>query len=115
MVTKASREMGNFLWWLAFLSLLALYCAHFVLIQTANMPLSPLQLSLNKPLYYWVHPYFGQRWSFFAPTPPDRDRLLVARGRFGRKGRARGDALDRCNDAFLSGSGTEPFDTFVFG
>lgn len=79
MTSKAS--LNHCLWWLAFVFLMAIYSVHFILIQTANMPLSPMQLSLNKPLYYWVHPYFSQRWSFFAPTPPDRDRLLVARGR----------------------------------
>ena len=70
------------LWWVASFLLFAVYSTHFFLIQLTNMPISPLQLSANGILHSWVHPYFNQKWSFFAPTPPDRDRNLVAKGRY---------------------------------
>jgi hypothetical protein len=81
MTGRASPRANLNLWWLAFIFLSLVFSVHFFLVQVANMPVSPLQLALNKPLHYWVHPYFSQKWSFFAPTPPDQDQLLVARAR----------------------------------
>lgn len=46
------------------------------------MPTSPLKVSLFDIDSSYVYPYFAQNWSFFAPNPIDRNRILVCRGRY---------------------------------
>jgi hypothetical protein len=46
------------------------------------MPVSPLKLRFVNQLDHYVTPFFAQNWSFFAPTPIDRDYVLVARTRY---------------------------------
>jgi hypothetical protein len=58
------------------------FCVHFALIQLANMPMSPLKLSVFETVDRYVNPFFAQRWSFFAPQPIEHDSLLVARVRY---------------------------------
>lgn len=79
---RVSRRMTSVAWWLTFIFLALVFAVHFSLVQMANLPLSPFQLKFNRGIYYWVHPYFTQRWSFFAPSPPDQNHLLLARGKY---------------------------------
>jgi hypothetical protein len=68
--------------------LAVLLAVHFVLIQVANMPLSPMQLALNGPISHYVNPYFTQRWNFFSPNPPDDGTLLIVRGTYRLEGQS---------------------------
>jgi hypothetical protein len=76
------ETLRSILWWTAFALLSAVLVFHFSLIQLANMPMSPLRLNMTGPIARYVSPFFAQRWNFFAPTPLQRDTIVLARARY---------------------------------
>lgn len=80
--SSSGTRLGDGLWWATFATLGLVFCVHFLLLQLSNMPQSPLRLDVSDELNHYVNPYFSQRWSFFAPQPPEHDTLLAARARY---------------------------------
>jgi hypothetical protein len=47
-----------------------------------TLPPTPLSAEHGKAIDSWIHPYFTQTWSFFAPTPPTEDDFIIAQYRY---------------------------------
>jgi hypothetical protein len=62
---------------------LGTFTAAYVLSVAVHVvPLSAATFEVRKVTDRFVEPFFAQRWSFFAPTPPVVNTDTIARGRF---------------------------------
>ena len=57
------------------------FTAHFALTTLYDLPSNPISVRYRALTNAYVLPLFSQNWSFFAPTPPNRDDFLIARYR----------------------------------
>jgi hypothetical protein len=57
------------------------FAAHFALTTLYDLPHNPISARYRALTQAYVLPLFSQNWSFFAPTPPNRDDFLIARYR----------------------------------
>lgn len=67
---------------LCFIGLTGLLAVHFLMTLASTMPPTPLSVEHGKLVDSWMHPYFTQIWSFFAPTPPTEDDYVIAQYRY---------------------------------
>ena len=56
--------------------------AYMLSVTVHVVPLSAATFEVRKVTDRFVEPWFAQRWSFFAPTPPEVNTDLMARARF---------------------------------
>jgi hypothetical protein len=54
---------------------------HFTVLMLFNAPANAFRFAFRREIVGYVMPVFYQNWSFFAPTPIDRDFFLLVRGR----------------------------------
>jgi hypothetical protein len=59
-----------------------LLVVHFLMTLAFTLPPTPLSAEHGKLIDSWMHPYFTQIWSFFAPTPPTEDEYVIAQYRY---------------------------------
>lgn len=83
---RFGRRVLDVLWWSAMVLIGGLLAVHFTLVLIANLPVSPLRAEYRNQIEFWVHPWFSQNWSFFAPEPISEDVDLLVRGRSVERG-----------------------------
>jgi Family of unknown function (DUF5819) len=64
------------------IGLTGLLMIHFLMTIAITMPPTPLTTEYGKAIDSWMHPYFLQGWSFFAPTPPTEDDFVIAQYKY---------------------------------
>jgi Family of unknown function (DUF5819) len=64
------------------IGLAGLLTVHFLMTLAVTLPPTPLTTEYGKAIDSWIHPYFTQAWSFFAPTPPIEDDFVIAQYRY---------------------------------
>jgi hypothetical protein len=64
------------------IGLTGLLTIHFLMTFAITLPPTPLTTEYGKAIESWIHPYFTQNWSFFAPTPPTEDDFVIAQYRY---------------------------------
>lgn len=67
---------------LTLVGLAGLLTVHFLMTLAFTLPPTPLTAEHGKAIDHWIHPYFTQVWSFFAPTPPTEDDFVIAQYRY---------------------------------
>lgn len=82
------RRALDVLWWGMLAGIAGVLTIHFAFVTIANLPVSPLRAEFRNQIEYWVHPWFSQNWSFFAPEPVNEDIDLLVRGRYAENGSA---------------------------